>query len=113
MSATLTPPPRTSARDDHGVTTATPITTPAPRQRRDAGDPLLPRSVARLIGFTLLAAWGALHWMQMLEPSEPGRAWLVVAVGLIAAGIMLAPGACRRCGNGRSRRSRRSSRSPR
>ncbi len=89
MSATLTPP---AAADDHGVTTATPIITPSPRQGRDASEPLLPRSVARLIGFTLLAAWGALHWMMMLEPSEPGRAWLVVAVGLVAAGAMLAAG---------------------
>ena len=106
MSATLTPPSNTTAAaDDHGVTTATPIITPSPRQRRDAGEPLLPRAVARLIGFTLLAAWGALHWMMMLEPSEPGRAWLVVAVGLVAAGAMLAAGRLPTTGNARSRRS--------
>ena len=32
----------------------------------------------------------------MLEPSEPRRAWLVVAVGLVAAGAMLAAGRRRR-----------------
>jgi transglutaminase-like putative cysteine protease len=83
VSATLTPPTHDA--------TATPVITPAPRER-DAARPLLPRALARLVAFTLLAGWGALHWMMMLEPAEPGRALLVVAVGLVGAGLMLAVG---------------------
>src|SRR5687768_15554013 len=83
MSATLV--------DDPAVV-AKPITTPAPALRANAGAPVLPLPLARLIGFTALAAWGALHWMQLLEPAEPGRAWLVLLVGVIAAGMMLAAG---------------------
>lgn len=88
MSATLTPP--TDLAGDAGVR-AKPISTPAPRER-DAGRPLLRRPVARLIGFTALAGWGALHWMRMLEPAEPGRALLVVLVGVFAATAMLVAG---------------------
>ncbi|MBE2315378.1 transglutaminase domain-containing protein [Solirubrobacter sp. CPCC 204708] len=87
MSTTVAP-----ARGDDGTVTAKPITTPAPPRRGDAGRPLVPRAAARLIGFAALALWGALHWMQLLEPAEPGRAWLVVLVGLAAAGAMLAAG---------------------
>ena len=43
------------------------------------------RSCSRaLLAFTALAAWGALHWMSMLEPAEPGRGWMIVLVGLLA-----------------------------
>ena len=43
----------------------------ARRRRRDAAarSPL-----ARAIAFVALAAWGALHWMSLLEPAEPDRA---------------------------------------
>jgi len=79
-----------SAHDDAVV--AKPISAPAPRLRADAGAPVLPVAIARLIGFTALAAWGSLHWMLLLEPAEPGRGWLVVLVGLVAALLMLAAG---------------------
>ena len=36
--------------------------------------PVLPVALARALAFTALAAWGALHWMSMLEPAEPGAA---------------------------------------
>ena len=52
--------------------------------------------LARLIAFAALAAWGSLHWMSMLEPSEPGRGWTVLLVGLLAAGAMLGAGRLRR-----------------
>lgn len=71
---------------------ARPISAPAPRLRANADSPVLPVSIARLIAFTALAAWGSLHWMQMLEPAEAGRAWLVVLVGIVAAGLMLGAG---------------------
>jgi hypothetical protein len=61
--------------------------------------PVLPRAAARGITFLVLAAFGALHWMAMLEPAEPGRAWAAVGVGALAAAVMLgaarAPGAWR------------------
>jgi len=65
----------------------------APREiRATGGEPVLPVWVARLIAFAALAGWGSLHWMSMLEPSEPGRGWTVLLVGLIAAGTMIAIG---------------------
>ena len=41
--------------------------------RAGAGEPILPVWLARGIAFTALTAWGALHWMAMLEPAEPAR----------------------------------------
>ena len=84
MTATLEPPPPD--------TVARPISTPAPGSRGAAGPPLLPVALARALAFTALAAWGALHWMSMLEPAEPGRGWLVVLVGLLAVAAMLGAG---------------------
>jgi transglutaminase-like putative cysteine protease len=52
----------------------------------------MPVAIARFVVFGALAAWGSLHWMALLEPAEPERGWLVVLVGLIAAGAMLAAG---------------------
>ena len=81
MTATLAPPPEANvARISTVVRTET------------VGKPLLPVALARAVAFTALAAWGALHWMSMLEPAEPGRGWLTVLVGLIAVGTMLAAG---------------------
>ena len=48
------------------------------------GAPVLPVAVARALAFIALSAWGALHWMSMLEPAEPGRGWAVVGVGVLA-----------------------------
>ena len=86
MSATLSPP-----RDDDAV--ATGLSTPArPEIRAATGATLLPVAVARAIAFVALATWGALHWMSMLEPAEPGRAWTVIGVGVLAVVAMLGAG---------------------
>ena len=69
VSATLSPP-----RDDDAV--ATELAAPVrPAIRAATGATILPVAVARAIAFVALAAWGALHWMSMLEPAEPGRGW--------------------------------------
>ena len=53
-----------------------------------------------------LAAFGALHWMAMLEPSAPGRAWDALGAALLAmVGPARAPRACRRRRAGRRSRS--------
>ncbi len=49
-------------------------------------------AVARAIAFVALAGWGALHWMSMLEPAEPGRGWTVLLVGIVAVAAMLGAG---------------------
>jgi protein-glutamine gamma-glutamyltransferase len=61
-----------------------------PRTVRD--DLLFSLPVARGLAFFALAAWGALHWMSMLQPSEPGRGWATVAVGLATMLALLAAG---------------------
>ena len=74
--------------------------TPSPRRSRrrsrccarSAAARCCPSPLARALAFTALAAWGALHWMSMLEPSEPRRAWLAVAVGLLAIAALLGAG---------------------
>ncbi len=62
------------------------------RVRSGAGEPVLSVPVARGLAFTALAAWGALHWMALMQPAQPGRGWLVVGVGLAAVFAMLAAG---------------------
>ena len=60
------------------------------RVRSAGGDLLFSVPVARGLAFAALVAWGALHWMSMLEPAEPGRGWSVVAVSLLAMfGLLL------------------------
>ena len=61
---------------------------PVARPPSDA--PLLHPLVARLIGFVPLAVFGALHWMGMVEPALPERAWRAVGVGLLIAGGLIA-----------------------
>src|SRR3954454_10654723 len=61
----------------------------APRAAADT-DLLFTLPVARALGFVMLSAWGALHWMAMLQPSAPARGWAAVAVGLLAAVVLLA-----------------------
>ncbi|HET6547463.1 MAG TPA: transglutaminaseTgpA domain-containing protein [Solirubrobacter sp.] len=63
-----------------------------PIVRAGAGEPVLPAALARAVAFAALSAWGALHWMSMLEPSEPGRGWTVWFVGLLAVVAMLLAG---------------------
>jgi transglutaminase-like putative cysteine protease len=71
------------------------LAAPQPVLRPIGGGTLLPVALARALAFTALAAWGALHWMAMLEPSEPRRAWLAVAVGLLAIAALLGAGRLR------------------
>src|SRR3954451_24777905 len=61
-----------------------------PHVLRPSG-PLLPLAYARGITFMALAAFGSLHWMAMLEPSAPGRAWDALGAALLAmVGLLLA-----------------------
>jgi protein-glutamine gamma-glutamyltransferase len=62
---------------------------PVPRAGRDE-DLLFRLPLARGLAFFALSAWGALHWMSMLQPSAPGRGWAAVGVGLLAALGLLA-----------------------
>jgi transglutaminase-like putative cysteine protease/phosphatidylserine synthase len=57
--------------------------TPAPRAVR-AGGPVLPLGASRGAAFIALALFGALHWMAMLEPVAPERAWYGVLCGAVA-----------------------------
>jgi transglutaminase-like putative cysteine protease len=90
VSATLAPPQRPESHDDAVATqTSTP---PRPTIRAATGATVLPIAVARAIAFVALSAWGALHWMSMLEPAEPNRGWMVVVVGVVAVAAMLGAG---------------------
>src|SRR5690349_5725748 len=92
MSATLSPPPPTRPRTDDDVST-THLSAPSkPAIRAATGATLLPVAIARAVAFVALAGWGALHWMSMLEPSEPGRGWTVLFVGILAVAAMLGAG---------------------
>jgi transglutaminase-like putative cysteine protease len=51
---------------------------------------VLPAHVARGASFLALTAFGALHWMVLLSPAQPGRAWLVVGLGALTVLAMLA-----------------------
>ena len=69
----------------------------APPRTGRARDPreqdlLFSVAMARGLAFFGLSAWGALHWMSMLQPSAPGRGWAAVAVGLMAAFGLLGAG---------------------
>ncbi|MDA0163583.1 transglutaminase-like domain-containing protein [Solirubrobacter ginsenosidimutans] len=91
MSATLAPPPQRPKSHDDAV--ATQLSTPVkPTIRSATGATVLPVAVARSIAFVALAAWGALHWMSMLEPAEPKRGWTVVGVAILAVAAMLGAG---------------------
>jgi transglutaminase-like putative cysteine protease len=83
-----------------GHVTALRGTAPALRRAEpDAGErtphvlrptgPLLPAAFARGVTFFALAAFGALHWMAMLEPTASDRAWYAVGAALLAiAGLL-------------------------
>jgi hypothetical protein len=51
--------------------------------------PQLPFAFARGTTFLALATFGALHWMAMLDPSEPKRAWYAVGIGALGMGGLL------------------------
>ncbi|HWK27526.1 MAG TPA: transglutaminaseTgpA domain-containing protein [Solirubrobacter sp.] len=72
------------------------LAAPRPTLRAIAEAPVLPVAAARAIAFVALAGWGALHWMSMLEPAEPGRGWRVLGVGVLAVGAMLGAGRLKR-----------------
>ena len=97
MSATLTPPTR-----DDGAAPTPPRAMPSPGAPKvhvpgraiegGENDPVLIPWMARLFAFAALAGWGSLHWMSMLEPSEPKRGWMVLAVALFTAALLLLAG---------------------
>jgi transglutaminase-like putative cysteine protease len=51
--------------------------------------PLLPLAVARGATFVALAVFGSLHWMAMLEPAAPGRAWSAVGAAILAIACLI------------------------
>ena len=59
----------------------------APVMREGANGPPLPVAPVRAGVLLVLAVFGGLQWMQMLDPAEPRRAWLAAA---IAGGVVLA-----------------------
>jgi protein-glutamine gamma-glutamyltransferase len=62
---------------------------------RPSREPTLSLPVARGLTFLALAGFGALHWMVLLEPSEPGRALNALLVGALAMVGLLAAGRLR------------------
>ena len=50
----------------------------------------LPLALARGTAFVALAAFGALHWMVMLEPTASGRAVLAVGAGMLSVLALVA-----------------------
>jgi transglutaminase-like putative cysteine protease len=84
VSATVAPPP--------AELVARPPEAPKPTIRPATGAALLPVALARAVAFLALSAWGALHWMSMLEPAEANRGWTVVGVGVLAVAAMYGAG---------------------
>jgi transglutaminase-like putative cysteine protease len=65
----------------------------APREDpRLAPDRTLPAPIGRGLAFLALALFGGLHWMALLEPGEPGRAFTSLLVAGAAGGALLAAG---------------------
>jgi protein-glutamine gamma-glutamyltransferase len=56
----------------------------APASRVLPSDPTLPVPTARGLAFVALAAFGALHWMVLLDPAEPNRALYALGAGIVA-----------------------------
>jgi protein-glutamine gamma-glutamyltransferase len=76
-----------------------PLAEPAPRSLRTplgaprlAPDPTVPAPLGRSIAFALLALFGGLHWMALLQPAEPGRAFAALLVACLAIAGLLAGG---------------------
>ena len=72
----------------------------APAARSLPSDPTLPVPTARGLAFVALAAFGALHWMVLLDPAAPNRALYALGAGLVAMLGML--GAARLHGRARA-----------
>ena len=64
---------------------------PAAREAA-AGARVVPLRLARAVMYLLLAGFGAVHWMAMLEPTATGRAFAAVAAGALAMLGLLAAG---------------------
>jgi anti-sigma regulatory factor (Ser/Thr protein kinase) len=82
----VAPPPQ--APPNAAEPTARSLRTPlgAPRL---APDPSVSPTRGRAIAFALLALFGGLHWMALLQPAQPGRALAGLAIaGLAAAGLL-------------------------
>jgi transglutaminase-like putative cysteine protease len=68
-----------------------------------ASPPASPRAEARLLhpvparamGFLALALFGSMHWMRMLEPAAPQRAWWAIGAAVVLASGLLAAAAVR------------------
>ncbi len=62
----------------------------AEAKRSLPSDPTLPVPTARGLAFVALAAFGALHWMVLLDPPEPDRALYALGAGIVAmVGLLL------------------------
>jgi transglutaminase-like putative cysteine protease len=62
---------------------------PARGAPRLAPDPTVPPVVGRSVTFALLALFAGLHWMVLLQPGEPGRAFTgLLVAGVVAAGLL-------------------------
>ena len=85
MSTATAPPPldRPAPR-----ATRPPAPPPLPPRKAPPGPALLPAHVARLLGFSALAALGALQWAQMVRPASSG-ALLFCLLASIGAGALL------------------------
>ncbi len=45
---------------------------------------------ARGMAFLALAVFGGLHWMRLLEPAEPGRAWSAIGAAVLVGAVLVA-----------------------
>jgi transglutaminase-like putative cysteine protease len=62
-----------------------------PVREAAAGGPVLPFAPARAGVLLALTAFAGLHWMWLLEPPAPGRAWEAVGVAaMVVAGLLVA-----------------------
>jgi transglutaminase-like putative cysteine protease len=81
------PPPD---RPGSGNAGPPPLTPGAERPPVSLNDRLLHPVPARGVAFVALLMFGAFHWMRMLEPPEPTRAWYAVAIGVMTASGLFA-----------------------
>jgi protein-glutamine gamma-glutamyltransferase len=67
------------------------LSAPAPPHRsRPSRKELLPAHIARLLTFTGLASFGALHWARLVQPAADGALLAVVAASLAGSVVLLA-----------------------
>lgn len=63
-----------------------------PLRNAETSDAALGVAPARAVSFALLATFGALHWMAMLEPAATARGWYALLAGAAAMAGLLAAG---------------------